>query len=85
MRNRRLNLGHATRSRPGDTRVLVSIAHRTPVHAGGEVVNMVAPSATAALDFRYIHPADRATGMAEIDIAVATNSVKSIRLPPGTR
>jgi glutamate carboxypeptidase len=38
---------------------------------GGEVVNMVAPSATAALDFRYIHPADRATGMAEIERIVA--------------
>ena len=39
--------------------------------AGGEVVNMVAPSATAALDFRYIHAADRETGMAEIERIVA--------------
>ncbi len=39
--------------------------------AGGEVVNMVAPSATAALDFRYIEPADRDTGMAEIERIVA--------------
>ncbi len=39
--------------------------------AGGEVVNMVAPSATAALDFRYIHPADRDAGMAEIARIVA--------------
>lgn len=38
---------------------------------GGEVVNMVAPSATAALDFRYIHPADRDAGMAEIERIVA--------------
>ena len=42
--------------------------------AGGEVVNMVAPSATAAVDFRYIHPADRAAGMAEIErIAAASH------------
>jgi glutamate carboxypeptidase len=39
--------------------------------AGGEVVNMVAPSATAALDFRYIQPADRESGMAEIARIVA--------------
>ena len=39
--------------------------------AGGEVVNMVAPSASAGLDFRYIHPADRETGMAEIERIVA--------------
>jgi glutamate carboxypeptidase len=39
--------------------------------AGGEVVNMVAPHATAALDFRYIHPVDRAAGMAEIARIVA--------------
>src|SRR5215813_13962200 len=39
--------------------------------AGGEVVNMVAPSASAALDFRYIHAADRETGMAEIERIVA--------------
>jgi glutamate carboxypeptidase len=39
--------------------------------AGGEVVNMVAPHATAGLDFRYIQPADRATGMAEIARIVA--------------
>ena len=39
--------------------------------AGGEVVNMVAPSAAAALDFRYIHPADRGAGMAEIERIVA--------------
>src|SRR5262249_31209059 len=38
---------------------------------GGEVVNMVAPSATAGLDFRYIHPADRDAGMAEIGRIVA--------------
>jgi glutamate carboxypeptidase len=38
---------------------------------GGEVVNMVAPSASAALDFRYINPADRDTGMAEIERIVA--------------
>jgi glutamate carboxypeptidase len=38
---------------------------------GGEVVNMVAPSASAALDFRYINPADRDTGIAEIQRIVA--------------
>jgi glutamate carboxypeptidase len=38
---------------------------------GGEVVNMVAPSATAALDFRYIRPADRDAGMAAIERIVA--------------
>src|SRR5215471_9829494 len=38
---------------------------------GGEVVNMVAPSASAALDFRYIQPADRDAGMAEIERIVA--------------
>ena len=39
--------------------------------AGGEVVNMVAPSATAGVDFRYIHRADRDAGMAEIARIVA--------------
>jgi glutamate carboxypeptidase len=39
--------------------------------AGGQVVNMVAPSATAALDFRYVNPADRDLGMAEIGRIVA--------------
>ncbi len=39
--------------------------------AGGEVVNMVAPSATAALDFRYIQPADRDAGWAAIERIVA--------------
>ena len=41
--------------------------------AGGEVVNMVAPSATAGVDFRYIHPADRAAGMAAIERIVAAS------------
>jgi glutamate carboxypeptidase len=39
--------------------------------AGGQVVNMVAPSATAGLDLRFIHPADRETAMAEIERIVA--------------
>jgi glutamate carboxypeptidase len=41
--------------------------------AGGEVVNMVAPSATAGVDFRYIHPADRTAGMAAIERIVAAS------------
>ena len=41
--------------------------------AGGEVVNMVAPGATAGVDFRYIHPADRAAGMAAIERIVAAS------------
>jgi glutamate carboxypeptidase len=42
--------------------------------AGGEVVNMVAPGATAGVDFRYIHPADRAVGMAAVErIAAASH------------
>jgi glutamate carboxypeptidase len=41
--------------------------------AGGEVVNMVAPSATAGVDFRYIHRADRDAGMAEIGRIVAAS------------
>src|SRR5689334_2436317 len=47
--------------------------------AGGEVVNMVAPRATAGLDFRYIHPADRDAGMAELRRIVAHSHL------PGSR
>src|SRR3982074_3750237 len=39
--------------------------------AGGEVVNMVAPSATAGLDLRFIHPDDRDGAMAAIERIVA--------------
>jgi glutamate carboxypeptidase len=39
--------------------------------AGGQVVNMVAPNATAGLDFRYVNPADRDLAMAEIERIVA--------------
>ena len=39
--------------------------------AGGEVVNMVAPSATAGLDLRFIHPGDRDGAMAAIERIVA--------------
>jgi len=39
--------------------------------AGGEVVNMVAPSATAGLDLRFIHPGDRDAAMAAIERIVA--------------
>jgi glutamate carboxypeptidase len=39
--------------------------------AGGQVVNMVAPSATAGLDLRFVRPADRDTAMAEIERIVA--------------
>ena len=39
--------------------------------AGGQVVNMVAPSATAGLDLRFIDPADRDIAMAQIDRIVA--------------
>jgi glutamate carboxypeptidase len=39
--------------------------------AGGQAVNMVAPSATAGLDLRFIKPADRAGAMTAIEHIVA--------------
>jgi glutamate carboxypeptidase len=39
--------------------------------AGGQVVNMVAPNATAGLDLRYIQAADRDIAMAQIERIVA--------------
>jgi glutamate carboxypeptidase len=46
---------------------------------GGEAVNMVAPSAEADIDLRYVRPPDRQAAMAEIERIVATAAV------PGTR
>ena len=49
------------------------------VVAGGEVVNMVAPSARGEVDLRFITPADRAATMAKVEAIMAKSYV------PGTR
>ena len=46
---------------------------------GGEAVNMVAPSAEAEIDLRYVEPPERAKTMAAIEEIVATSYV------PGTK
>lgn len=46
---------------------------------GGEAVNMVAPSAEAEIDLRYIDPPERAKTMAAIEEIVASSTV------PGTK
>jgi len=47
--------------------------------AGGQVINMVAPSATAGLDLRYIVPADREAVMGEIERIVAHRHLAGAR------
>src|SRR5690606_41026658 len=42
---------------------------------GGEAVNMVAPSAEAEIDLRYVEPPERAKTMAAIEEIVATSYV----------
>lgn len=72
-------LAHKTLALNGLVDVPKGITLNVGVVAGGQAINMVAPSARGEVDLRYVTPADRATTMAKIEDIVAMSYV------PGTR
>ena len=71
-------LAHKTLTLNALVDVSKGITLNVGVVAGGEVVNMVAPSARGEVDLRFITPADRAAAMVKVEAIMAKSYV------PGT-